>query len=258
MGSVVPAVNIEDSTSETPVRLDDPALLELIVGRTTASPERSRAIHLLGITPCTHLTMIAVLGPTEAVAELEKTLRAAALRPRRTVIGSLHAMALLGDLPADLAIPDGVRVGVGATGFAVDAATSWEKAVRAVRYASPTVAGSTVGACPVVRVSELGPFELLAERLRSSDIADVTDVDVLDGFAAQRGGSDVLEALEAITRAGSLREAARQMYLHHNSVAARLARAEQRLGYRVTEPAGTARLHLALALRRLRDTDLLA
>lgn len=258
MSSVEPPMNIEGSTSETAVRLDDPALLQLIVGRTTASPERSRAILLLGITPCTHVTMIAVLGPAEAVGELEESLDAADVRPRRAVIGSLHAMALLGDLPVDLAIPHGVRVGVGTTGFAVDAASSWEKAARAVRYASPIAAGTAVGARPVVRVSELGPYELLAERLQSSDISGVGDVDVLDWFAAQRGGDDVLEALEAIAQAGSLREAARQMYLHHNSVAARLARAERRLGYRVTEPAGMARLHLALALRRLRHTDLLA
>jgi DNA-binding PucR family transcriptional regulator len=68
----------------------------------------------------------------------------------------------------------------------------------------------------------------------------------------------VIQTLEVLAEAGSLREAARRMHLHHNSIAARVRRAEELLGYKITEPAGGARLQLTLALRRLRSTDLLA
>jgi len=43
--------------------------------------------------------------------------------------------------------------------------------------------------------------------------------------------------------------------MHHSSVAARLARAEQVLGFPVRTAPGRNRLLLALALRHLRDAD---
>jgi sugar diacid utilization regulator len=166
-------------------------------------------------------------------------------------------MAVDGPLPAAVSVPDSVTIGVGATGFAVEAATSFEQAVRALRYAtSRQDAGAT--ARPIVHATELGPFAFLADQLRSADVRDIVDVDVLDELTAAPGGDGVLLALVAVAEAGSLREAARRIHLHHNSIAARLRRAEDLLGYRVTEPAGMARLQLALALRRLRATDLLA
>ncbi|MFC5235626.1 helix-turn-helix domain-containing protein [Pseudonocardia zijingensis] len=239
-------------------QLGDPALLELVVGRSTAAPERARALHLLGLKPCTQLTLLAVLGEVDAVAALAALLTGPGLRPRRAIIGTLHAMAVVGPLPPDLEVPQGLRVGVGTTDVAVEAPTSWEKAVRAVRLATPRTGGADPVAHPVVFAADLGPLELLAGRLRSADIQGVADIAVLDSFAGDASGSGVLQALEVVVEAGSLREAARKLHLHHNSVAARLARAEERLGYRLSDPSGIARVGLALALRRLRDTDLLA
>ncbi|MTD54336.1 helix-turn-helix domain-containing protein [Amycolatopsis pithecellobii] len=238
--------------------LGDPALLELVVGRSAGAPERTRALHLLGLKPCTQLTMLAVLGPVECVDAFAMGLNRSGAAPRRAIIGSAHAMAITGALPADLTPPAGVTVGVGTSGHAVDAPSSWEKALRALRYATAGTARTDAAVHPVVFASDLGPFELLAGRLRSADIVGVADIDVLDQLAEDSSGLDVLRALEVVVEAGSLREAARKLHLHHNSVSARVARAEERLGYRVTEPSGIARLGLALALRRLRDTDLLA
>lgn len=238
--------------------LGDPALLELAVGGSTAAPERTRAIHLLGLKPCTSLTLLAALGPIDGIDALAAGLVGHGSRPRRAIIGTVHALAVVGTPPPDLATPEGVTVGVGSTGFAVDMPSSWQKALRALRYATPRTERTDTGAHPVVFASDLGPFELLAARLRSEDIHGIVDIDVIDELAAEPNGLGVLNALNVVVEAGSLREAARQMHLHHNSVSARLARAEERLGYRVTEPSGVARLQLALALRRLRDTDLLA
>ncbi|AQT79416.1 hypothetical protein B1R94_09265 [Mycolicibacterium litorale] len=231
--------------------LGDPALLAVLVDPAAGAPERTRALHLLGLRPCTESTLLAVLGPVRAVDALEADLAALPSAPRRGIVGSLHAVAVVGSLAPEFIAPEGLLVGVGTTGFAVDAPASWEKAVRAVRYA-------TAPTRPVVFAADLGPFELLAARLRSSDIHGVEDIDAIDSVAAGPGGRGVVTALETVAQAGSLREAARVMCLHHTSVAARLSRAEQRLGYRVTTPSGMARLQLALALRRLRGTDLLA
>lgn len=235
----------------------DPALLELTIARSTAAPERTRAIHLLGLRPCTTLTVVAVLGPIEGVDALAAELSARGSRPRRAIVGSVHAMALTGPPPPDLKVPHGVSVGIGSSVHAVDAPASWEKAVGALRYATPRTGGADASVHPVVCAADLGPFEFLAAKLRSADIVGVADVDALDDLAAGPNGMDVLATLGVVVEAGSLREAARQLHLHHNSVSTRLSRAEKRLGYRVTDPSGLSRLRLALALRHLRDVDLL-
>lgn len=236
--------------------IDDPALLELALSRGAAAPDRTRALHLLGWTPCAEVTVLAALGPVDQVDTLGGALDRLGARPRRAIVGLVHAMAVNGPLPVGVAVPDDVTVGVGTTGFAVEAAVSFEQAARALRFAtSRRDAGAT--ARPVVHATELGPLGFLADTLRSADIRGVPDVDALGDLAATPGGRGVLLALEAIAQAGSLREAARRIHLHHNSVAARLRRAETVLGYRVTDPAGIARLQLTLALRRLRMTDLL-
>jgi hypothetical protein len=241
----------------TSAGLGDPALLELVVGQSTAAPERTRAVHLLGLTPWTEVTLLSVLGAVDAVDAFAAELGGGGSSLRRAIIGPVHAIAVIGAMPHDLAIPDGVTVGVGTTTRAVNAPTSWEKAVRALRYATASTDGLDPAARPIVYASELGPFELLAAQLRSSDIRGVADIDVLDELAAEPSGVGLLRTLEVVVHTGSLREAARKLYLHHNSVSGRVARAEGRLGYRITEPTGIARLGLALTLRRLRDTDLL-
>jgi DNA-binding PucR family transcriptional regulator len=185
------------------------------------------------------------------------SLRDLGTRPRRAIIGLVHAMVFDGPLPSIVTIPDEVTLGVGTTAFAAEVATSFEQAVRAVRYATSR-AGAGATARPIVHTAELGPFDFLAGALRSKDIRGLHDLDVLDGLAACPNGQGVIQTLEALAEAGSLREAARRMHLHHNSIAARVRRAEELLGYKITEPAGGARLQLTLALRRLRSTDLLA
>src|SRR5206468_11114717 len=109
-----------------------------------------------------------------------------------------------------------------------DTPMSWEKAALAVRYAIASTGGTNAAVHPVVFAADLGPYALLADKLRSEDIRDVADIDVLDQFAADANGIGVLRTLEVVVEAGSLREAARKLHLHHNSVAARVARAEER------------------------------
>lgn len=235
----------------------DPALLEFVISRSTGAPERSRALHLLGLAPSTALTLVAVCGPDDLLDAATAGFSGDA-RPRRARLGTAYAVAVTGQLSRDVRVPPGVTVGVGTAVPATDAPASWDKAVRAVRFAEPAHGPTDPADRAVVFAADLGPYELLAARLRSSDIRDVADLDALDALAGEANGADVVHTVEVVVEAGSLREAARQLHLHHNSVAARVARAEQRLGYRITEPRGIARVGLALALRRLRSRDLIA
>jgi DNA-binding PucR family transcriptional regulator len=58
-------------------------------------------------------------------------------------------------------------------------------------------------------------------------------------------------ALEAFCRTGSLRQAAAELHLHHSSVAARLARVEQAVGWRLDTPGDRFRARLAVVARLL-------
>jgi hypothetical protein len=127
----------------------------------------------------------------------------------------------------------------------LEARRSWLQARLALRFATP---GAAEGA--FVDHDTLGTLALLAEvpaqRLRTDP-----DVLALDALAATRVGAQDVAALDAFCRTGSLRQAAAELHLHHSSVAARLARVEQAVGWRLDNPDDRFRARLALVARRL-------
>ncbi|WBB61604.1 helix-turn-helix domain-containing protein [Streptomyces sp. WMMC500] len=139
----------------------------------------------------------------------------------------------------------GARFGVGGEAPPVRAHLSWAQARTALRFAGAGGAGETV-----VDHDALGPLALLAdvpaERLRADP-----GVRALAELAARDGGGSAVAALDAFCRTGSLRRAAAELHLHHSSVAARLARAEEALGGRLREPDDRLRARLALYAWRL-------
>ncbi|MFP8963897.1 PucR family transcriptional regulator, partial [Streptomyces nanhaiensis] len=152
----------------------------------------------------------------------------------------------------------GTRVGIGSGADPLDAHTSWAQARSALRFA---VAGAPEEA--VADHDELGPLALLAdiplERLRAQ--ADVRRLGELGEPAhGERGGpttgqarpgGELLAALAAFCRTGSLRQAAAELHLHHSSVAARLAHVEKETGWRLRDPQDRFRAQLALYALRL-------
>lgn len=228
----------------------DPALVELALSEREAVEDRSRALRLLGLDPGRPLRVVAVAG-LAAVATLGRH----ELRPgvRVASVGPL-AVALVpgtessaGDLRAVVAArgAEDVRIGVGGSAPALDAGTSWAQARLALRFA---VAGAPGEA--VVDHDELGAVALLAdipvERLRAQP-----DVRALAALAGTRGGEPALTALAAFCRAGTLRQAAADLHLHHSSVAARLAQVESALGWHLADPRDRFRAQLALHAMRL-------
>ncbi|MDT3439370.1 helix-turn-helix domain-containing protein [Pseudofrankia sp. BMG5.37] len=137
------------------------------------------------------------------------------------------------------------RVGIGGPVDGLDARLSWRQARLALRFAAPGSADALV-----VDYAELGSVALLADvpvdRLRSDP-----DVRALDTLAQAPAGAGDIAVLEAYCRATSLRQAAAVLYLHHSSVAARVAHLEDILGWRLDEPEGRFRARLALLARRL-------
>ena len=230
-------------------RLGDPALVELLISGTSGEPERARAIHLIGLAPATRVRVLAVAGDTTGFLSRCQGLLGHA------PVQDLYALVLLGaDLPASVT---GTRVGVGPLVRADEAWRSWHGARIAVRFTADAPALDPRGPHEphVVRWDELGGLAALAEYVPTDAIAQIPDVGALDRLAAERTGAVTIAALQAVCRTESLRLAATALHMHHSSVAARLARAEQVLGFPVRTAPGRSRLLLALALRHLRDAD---
>lgn len=216
--AIAAAVLLEHSSVPLP-ELGDPALVELVLSESVGTAERSRALHLLGITATSPLRVLA------ATAEV----------PGRS--------ALIGDVRAVLSVEvpraDG-RLGVGPLLPAIEAARSWQAARTALRYTSDGE--------PVVWWEKLGGLALLADQLDPADVAALPDVRALDALAAEPG---MISALDALCATGSVRKAAVVLHRHHSTMPARLARAETALGFELDSASGRFRLHLALMLRRL-------
>ncbi len=222
--AIAAAVLLDHSSVPLP-ELGDPALVELVLSEGAGAAERSRALHLLGISATSRLRVLAATGDV----------------PGRSVrLGGVRAV-----LAVDPDVPDvpGTRIGVGPLVPAIEADRSWQAAAQALRYTAATE--------PVVWWERLGGLALVAERVDRADIAALDDVRALDRLDAEQ--PDTLAALDALCATGSVRKAAAVLHRHHSTMTARLARAEPVLGFEVDSAGGRFRLRLALLLRRLRD-----
>ena len=95
----------------------------------------------------------------------------------------------------------------------------------------------------VVCWDDLGGYLALAEHVPPELIPGIPDVRALDRLAAGRGGNLIVATLHAVCTTDSIRHAGNAMHLHHSSVAARLTRAEDELGFSVRRRPGAAGLH---------------
>ncbi|SEO40611.1 helix-turn-helix domain-containing protein [Trujillonella endophytica] len=197
-------------------RAHDQALVELVLDAGAEEPERLAAARWLGLT-----------GACRAVA-LDR-----------------DALAL----PADRAVPEGRRAGVGPAVDAADLPASWAAARLALRL---TAEGTAEDPGPrIVHADDLGAVTLLVEAADARP-EPVPDVRALDRASAGRPW--LLVTLDAVARAASLRDAARVLQVHHSTLQERLASAESLLGWRVRHPEGRLRLQMALLLRRAART----
>lgn len=273
------------------LRAADPALVELVLSGREDASDRVRALRLLGLAPEEELRVVAVAGRpgadagVEAVALLGRGALRGTVRVAR--VGALGAAlvqrtgqgegegsgegegvgeggdATAAELREALRARDRergasgrparrIRVGVGGGTDPLHARTSWVQARAALRFA---VAETPQDA--VADHGELGPVALLAdipaERLRAQ--GDVKRLGRLVCGERAGQGDDLLAALAAFCRTGTLRQAAAELHLHHSSVAARLARVEKESGWNLRDPQDRFRAQLALYAVRLAGNE---
>ncbi|MEJ7647738.1 MAG: helix-turn-helix domain-containing protein [Nakamurella sp.] len=135
--------------------------------------------------------------------------------------------------------------------------TAWQRAKTALRFTHPNThpppPDSKQGPI-LVAYEQLGGFAAVAHHVPVEAINQIEDVRVLDQLAAEPGGDDMIRTLESVAATESLRSAAKILHLHYNSVAHRVAKAEQVVGFVIAESYLLSRLMLALVLQRLRDS----
>ncbi|OMC40166.1 PucR protein [Mycobacterium sp. GA-1841] len=264
------------SVSETP-HLGDPALLEVVLSGKEHREDRARAIRLLGLDETRPTCVLAASGhsPPETVRFITDELPAAAVRT--AVIGNATAIVCQGAFdmrelsdrleqriverfPAVVSThtASGPWVGIGSAGSAFNASTSWNEAVRALRFASSTGFGRRV-----VAYERLSSLELLAD-LPADRVRRNRDVVRIDEIASTPSGDLDVQTTEAFFVYGSLRRTAAELHVHHSTVAARLARVQAAMGWDFEDPVdrflGTLVLmvrRIALSSAELADADLL-
>jgi PucR C-terminal helix-turn-helix domain len=228
-------------------------LLQLAVTASVPALARRRALEHLGLRPAAVVHVVATTGPPSQLDGLGAHL-AGRYHGR---IGGL-GVVLAAQLPADtLAVPPGCRAGIAAPCPATDLPLAWRQARTALRFTLPSTHLAPPYPPyqpPVVHFDRLGPFALAAETFTAEQISQQQDVITLDRLAEAPGGEEMLQCREAVAATDSLRRAAAVLHLHHNSLAHRVARAEQVLGYSISDLYARPRLMLAIVLRRIRDS----
>lgn len=231
---------------------DAPADVRLLIDAATSEAERAAALRRLGIGAVDDLTVLALHGDAADIAEVLRRVRSTARHVHHAVHGRVDVVVAtrLGDVES-LVLPVGVRCGYAPACSPSGVVDAYRHSVNALRFAVPSHRTDAPAASTVaVPAARLGVYEILAEQLSPEHLASIPDVQRLEELC-RHAGSDILTTLLAVASHDSLRQAARVVHLHHNSVSHRVERAEKVLGYSCTQPFGRSRLLLTLTLHRL-------
>ncbi|MBM9466430.1 helix-turn-helix domain-containing protein [Nakamurella leprariae] len=236
---------------------DEAALVAAILTDGQDATFRAAALRALRLPAASSFRVLAMLGPAAAVDEVVRQLGGSSAGVRVGREARAWLVVTPGELPPDLGVPIGARLGFSAPFPASALAAAARQARLGMRYSlpSPRPRGPYTAdeAVAVDAAAMGGGFQLLAEQLTADAINRVPEVQVLDRLAAETEGRAMLRTLEVVAATESFRRAAAHLHLHHNSVGHRTARAERLLGFSVNTPYGRFRLMLALVMQRLRD-----
>ena len=235
--------------------LADPALIEILISDSQCAEDRARAARLLGLDPSRSIRVVAVATTDAQDAATAAVGLVAAFRPtttRAAAIGSIAAV-VIPPTRSGSATDSGLRTtsnivaGVGGSVLPHRARQSWLQGQVALRFAVADTAYA------IVHHDDLGALTLLAD-IPSDRLAANPDVRTLATHAETDSGRMDLAAVAALCRTGSLRRAAVALHMHHSTVAARVARAEQKVGLDLGSPEGMLRTSIALHALRLLDS----
>jgi len=228
--------------------LADPALLHVLIRDSNTEAETARAARLLGFTPgeTVYVLAISCAGKIDGpAARMRMTLATAT--GRRVVAAAMNAttaVLILAAPSAPAATPgDDLAVCVGPPVPVEQAAQSWHAARRGLRFTS-------LPGRPWTTADELGCLVALAD-MDPAQVNSLPDVQAIGRLSQSRSGRGDLALLDCLGRFGSIREIAAAQHMHHSSVAYRLAKIGEILGYDPRTHEGQYRARTALLLWHL-------
>ncbi|MFC5752415.1 helix-turn-helix domain-containing protein [Actinomadura rugatobispora] len=222
-----------------------------------SAEDRRHALRRLGLRDRAPVMLLALAGPAAGVERVLGQIRTLAPVVHHVRDDRVHLVLAdgLGGV-RELHMPLGVRGAFTPPGPASRAPEAWRHARNALRFALPSTRETgpyRKSEAVLVDSSALGSYAILAEQLGAEGLAQVPDVQRLAQLLRD-SGPEMERTLLAVAATDSLRQAARTVHLHHNSVAHRVQRAEKVLGFSCTVPYGRARLLLTLTLHRLLES----
>ncbi|MTD54737.1 helix-turn-helix domain-containing protein [Amycolatopsis pithecellobii] len=229
--------------------------ISVLVDRSSSEIAQELALSQLGIARDTAIRVVLCDGPGAGVEHLADTIAKRRRVVARTNRQGKTILLLVANDADDLAVP----------GVPVDVRVAYSKVVPAARTHDAYVNAHDAYLFSRPSLHDLGPYQPIEGvlidgsrlaglsalcRLSHEDIEIVPEIGTLDMLAEQHG-EQILPILYAYAITGSLRKAANQLYLHHNSVAYWVRKAEAELGYSLAEPNRRAQFFITVCLYRL-------
>ena len=243
--------NLESRTfrNREQVGLTNAALLHTLLLDNAPETETARAASLLGFKVGQPVRVAAASAWARPVETYLADLRLAVVTAARgravaaPIAKSLAVLIFTSGVPGGM-LPPGVVACVGPEVPIEQCAHSWSRALRGVRFA-------THGRRPTrwMDAGDLGCLLAFTD-LDSELIMGLPDTQAISRLAHTRDGTD-LEILDEVGRRGSLRDVATALHMHHSSVAYRVDRISEILGFDVRTPEGGYRARTAFLLWNL-------
>lgn len=242
------------------LRMDDPALIEVVLSGAAEPEDRMRAVRLLGLDDTRELRVLAISAPAGARQLLAEAFPGHVIRA--ATIGRVGALlcqatgdtktlsdrlndVTVREFPASPYSAQGPWIGIGASVAVIDAPRSWSQAQRALRFASSTGFGRRV-----IAYERLSLLEVLAD-IPPERVQEIDDVVRIGQIASTAAGAAEVDTLEALCQYGTFRRTATELHLHHSTVAARIGHVEQVMGWDLDDPIDRFLATFALMLRRI-------
>lgn len=234
--------------------------LRLLLSAVGPEERRTAVRRRLGFPDGVALTVVAIAGAAQfPAASQELAGRLGHGTPLASVqVGGVLAVILRQEPDLTVGIPIGLAIGVGEPFPPERLHESWHGATTALRFSQPSKRARgpyTKLDAVVVTISDVGPMRVLAEAVDHAQVRDLADLKILRQLA-ETGPPDTLSVLEAVSATESIRQAAKLVHLHHNTVAQRVESAETALGFSFRGSYGRSRLLVGLTLHRLSSSSL--
>jgi hypothetical protein len=231
--------------------------LQTLIDGSADGAATSMALRSLGMRAAEPIRVVIAAGPPGCWSQLSQH-----LAERNRVVGragiNLRHVALVSVEPDSIVdlcdIPAGLRVAQSRTFQAQYARDAYLNARMALHFAlaSPRDTGPYLPIEGTFSNAEnVGCYEAITA-LPPEYISSIDDIKALD-ILVKEHGTEILHVLEAYAATESLRKAAAQVFMHHNTVAYWVRKSERVLGFQSDAPYRRSRLMLALCLRRVRE-----